>query len=1048
MYSLSDVFLLRTPLKSYSTFLNNSNTSKSEENYYDNLLEEGILISSYNLHETISNYKRKNVKFDSALKNSIKKYYVRQCTRATPFGLFAGVSLGNFKDTKCEFNSNTYNQTKHISPDYKWIMKVVKTIELHGNLKNVTLFSNEALFSIGNRIINYYSPKYSQKNDSDSNTLEITSIKNSPYISAILEKSKNGIKYNDLVDTLKELNNKLDSNRIENFILNLLSEEYLYTDLRPTFDTNNPLKDLIDKLHHYSVNFYDLPILEDIDKLFYEYNNSAFGFGTSILEKIYSKMKYFSDDDKFINVNYKNQFKVTIPNFIKDEIKDVIDALSILSLTNNYNNQMRDHVNKFLEKYGIYREIPVLELLNEDFGIGSPSDYTNPPSSNPIFFNSINNEDLKKRDFLMLKITEALAKNTDVFINDSDLINFKETSYKSEEYLDSLEINFLLSSLTSNDLENGNYTLTIAPNLGSPGAGKSFGRFNDVLNLSNIEKEVLKREAELYEDTLNAEIIAAPIKGRNGNITFSNIFRDYFVNILVPVSNEKTRIHIDDILVGVENNLFYLKSKSLNKRIIISSNHMLNYQQGCNVYRFLREVCNYRQVREPFSFITYDLLNKFTFVPRIKYKNTVLRTATWNLFKTSFTDPYNLENFSKEFSKKRIELNIPNLVYITESDNRTLINLEDSSSIKDILNQINKKNKCVLTEFEFDSFSNWLSINDQSYITEITTIAYKNYTSFEKNNINKNLKLFPTQSDLTTKRSLVSSFDTNRNTNILDNWIYLKLYCNSKKQGEIIGIYIKQLIDNLKSTNSLEKHFFIRYDENGSHIRLRLKSQSKESSKVILNELSVWTKFLLENKILNNISLDSYVREIERYGGPLTIDAAETFFSDQSSAIESFFNLKEQKQSSFNTDIFVVLNLINIMESCEIEFEDQLSIFDTISNKNELRDFFQKNRKYLLKVCNSDDDWNGLRSEKGGLDIYNLLTLQNKSTKDYFDKINEIDNTDNLYNTKLNIIFSSFHMLCNRVLGTDRNKEKEIFATVRHCLYALKFFKKGAKKNV
>ena len=45
-----------------------------------------------------------------------------------------------------------------------------------------------------------------------------------------------------------------------------------------------------------------------------------------------------------------------------------------------------------------------------------------------------------------------------------------------------------------------------------------------------------------------------------------------------------------------------------------------------------------------------------------------------------------------------------------------------------------------------------------------------------------------------------------------------------------------------------------------------------------------------------------------------------------------------------------------------------------------------------------------------------------------------------------NIILSVIHLHCNRLFGTDREKEREIISFVRHTLYALKYFKNKKEK--
>ncbi|MBP5222815.1 MAG: lantibiotic dehydratase [Lachnospiraceae bacterium] len=69
---------------------------------YKQQFDEAILAASYDLYEAVKHYSKQDAttKDTEYLLNSLYKYFSRNCTRCTPFGLFSTVSFGEITGEK------------------------------------------------------------------------------------------------------------------------------------------------------------------------------------------------------------------------------------------------------------------------------------------------------------------------------------------------------------------------------------------------------------------------------------------------------------------------------------------------------------------------------------------------------------------------------------------------------------------------------------------------------------------------------------------------------------------------------------------------------------------------------------------------------------------------------------------------------------------------------------------------------------------------------------------------------------------------------------
>ncbi|MBK1896146.1 thiopeptide-type bacteriocin biosynthesis protein [Chryseobacterium paridis] len=111
-------------------------------------------------------------------------------------------------------------------------------------------------------------------------------------------------------------------------------------------------------------------------------------------------------------------------------------------------------------------------------------------------------------------------------------------------------------------------------------------------------------------------------------------------------------------------------------------------------------------------------------------------------------------------------------------------------------------------------------------------------------------------------------------------WVYLKISTGIIISDVILNL-LKPLIKSFQDENITSKWFFIRYNVPRSHIRIRFQlNEVHFFHTVIYNINAVLNKHIHSGEILN-IQIDTYNREIERYGEG-TIGDAETLFQKNS----------------------------------------------------------------------------------------------------------------------------------------------------------------------
>jgi thiopeptide-type bacteriocin biosynthesis protein len=116
-------------------------------------------------------------------------------------------------------------------------------------------------------------------------------------------------------------------------------------------------------------------------------------------------------------------------------------------------------------------------------------------------------------------------------------------------------------------------------------------------------------------------------------------------------------------------------------------------------------------------------------------------------------------------------------------------------------------------------------------------------------------------------------------------WLYAKLYTGTATADQVLRQVLVPVTRHALATGAASHWFFIRYADPDWHLRLRVHGVPETLHREVLPALQAAAAPFLEDGQLWRVQLDTYEREIERYGGAAGIVLAEQLFHADSEAV-------------------------------------------------------------------------------------------------------------------------------------------------------------------
>lgn len=260
-----------------------------------------------------------------------------------------------------------------------------------------------------------------------------------------------------------------------------------------------------------------------------------------------------------------------------------------------------------------------------------------------------------------------------------------------------------------------------------------------------------------------------------------------------------------------------------------------------------------------------------------------------------------------------------------------------------------------------------------------------------------------------------------------DEWLYFKVYCGLKIADDLLVDIIKPIKEELMSNAIIDKCFFIRYSDPENHLRVRFHVTSISNISYVIALFNKLIKQYVENDLVWKVQLDTYHREVERYGIN-TMVLSESYFHFDSdmviNAIESLHDL----DNNIDRWLFGVKALDSLLNEFKYDLDDKIRLLNKL--KMSFNDEFGMNKSLKIQIDRKFRKFRDLINKSligelyldGELNVL-LQHLDNK-TDNTSEIVNEIIGVVNYdYSNQLDNLLGSFiHMMLNRLFRSKQRK--------------------------
>lgn len=687
MYKAFSTFLFRTPYFPVSA------VTEFEKIYNESVFKEMLQISSPDLCESMN-------KGEIKAKLSAYRYFHRACTRPTPFGLFAGCSIGNIEGDFSKIRLVEQGEYKRITRlDMNYICALIKQIERDTTIREqLYYYPNSSIYPVGSQI------RYVAYHYHNSRRIhQIKQIENTEYIQNVLALAAGGALFSDIARSLVDSEITIDEST--EFIHELIEAQVLVSELEPAVTNIKPLSLLIFRLKRLQlINSQMINTLCEIEELINRINLQPIGESVDIYHnvitgiektKIETDIKYLFQTDMFKPVQY-----ATVSHRVLKEIQKAVLFLNKTTPPHTQTNLSR-FKEKFAKRYKD-REMPLLFVLDNELGIGYAENTSGDIS--PLL------------DGLALPQTKSQSNISQTSLHSILLRKYKQSS---QRYIELTDEDIMNSEVEWNDMpptisvlceilqDNKEGCSCYIKSVGGMSAAALLGRFCHLdEKILNHTLAITKKEEQIQPNVIFAEIVHLP-ESRIGNIMLRPTLRSYEIPYLAKAGvSGNFEISPDDLYVSIKNDHILLRSKRLNKEIVprMSNAHNYSGQNPMPVYHFL---CDMQHQRERIGlwFQWGDEANQLNYLPRVVYKSCILALARWIIRKKeieSFTEIKDDDELLIKIKDWRFLRNIPEKVVLADSDNKLYVDMNDPLSIRSWLSIVKKRQAFSLEEFLFN----------------------------------------------------------------------------------------------------------------------------------------------------------------------------------------------------------------------------------------------------------------------------------------------------------------------------------------------------------
>ncbi|HEY6929878.1 MAG TPA: lantibiotic dehydratase [Thermoanaerobaculia bacterium] len=992
------------------------------------VIRDALFVASPDLDESLDVWIREpESDRGKRIERAIVRYFSRLAGRATPFGLFAGTSVGRIGDrTRLVLGEReTYRRRSRLDMDY--LFALAQALGNQPSLrKGLEYRPNSSLYRAAGRH-HYVEVRLDGKN----RTHHLVAVEDSKELRATLDRAAGGARFEELVAGLAGRN--ASRNEAEEYVGELIDSQILSPDLTLFVTGPDPTEALAARLRAHTETVAAGERLDSIRKEVGAIDAAGLGADPARYRAVARQCGELPSPVEMSHLFQVDMVKpapeAVLGGAVLDEIIRGVGILGRLARPRRSEDLARFR-DAFVERYE-GREISLVEALDEEIGIGFPPTGGGAADDRaPLLKDLAFPEQLEETSpwsawerFLLDKLADATARG-------SAEITLEEREVERLESKDSLPlpgafaVTATLAAANEEAVARGDFRV-LWNGCDGPSGARLLGRFCDAdPELLGFVKRHLRAEEALEPRAVFAEIVHLP-EGRLGNILFRPVLRDFEIPYLgTSGAPEERQIPITDLFVSVSGREIHLRSAHLDRRVIprLTSAHNFHFL-GLPLYRFLCEL----QTQGSARYLGWDWGPMATapFLPRVTCGRLVFSPARWTISGDEIK-PLGRSRGADRFravQSWRAKRRLPRIVLLSEGDNLLPVDLDNLLSVESFVQLVKDRGEARLAEMFPGPDELYARGPEGRFVHELIVPFVRTSSAVTEPPV-----------ALATKRETSAAADSHRRFPPGSEWLYAKLYAGAASIDSVLRETVAPLVRRALRSGAADRWFFVRYDDPQHHLRLRFHGGPARLLAKLVPDLQKAAAPLLDEGRIWRLQLDTYEREIKRYGGPEAMEIAERVFQVDSEAVMAILERLEPGDAGADERWRLTLRSIDfLLQDCGIGPDESRSLIDRLrkefakemrvddSLKRSLGSRFRKESQSLQRLL--DPNLESSSSLAPGIAVFRR---RSRDLAPAIRKLRALEKAGRLSQPISSIAASYIHMHVNRMLRSAARRHEVV----------------------
>ena len=806
------------------------------------------------------------------VERALVRYVTRMASRATPFGLFAGISVGvTGPRTRLELADRAaYRHQTRLDVDL--LADVAAALGRDPRVRSAASYRpSSGLYRAADRL------RYAEARG-DRRSHHLVSVEPSEALCATLARARDGAQLDALAVAL--VDEEITHEEARGFVEALVDAQILVCDLEPCLTGSHPVDELIMQLEGHAATRALAAPLARARNAMTGFDAAAVGEGAEAYRSSIAAASPLGGASPGANLLHVDlQKPVTEAALGPDVASELVRGVELLRRL--CEPLRHEGLARFREAFASrYEErfVPLLEALDEDTGVGFESADTPATSGAPLLadlpLGSARADEVavrwgsRHRARLRL-LGEAIGRG-------KGEVTLDEAALEALEHADPPALPFSLYALA-----------TVATASGAPGdhdvylwgaAGPSaanlLARFchGSPELLEHVRTHLAAEEAARPEATF-AEIVHLAER-RSGGLVVRPLLRRWELPFLGRSGAPRERqLALDDLLVGLAGGRVVLRSGSLGREVIprLSTAHAFSAPRNLTTYRFLCALSAQDACALSFS---WGPLGDAPFLPRVRAGRLVLSLARWRLFAdelAALEAPDAAGRFAR-VQALRARRGLPRWIAVDGEEQGACVDLDNALAIEAFVHELRGRPSVQLSEvFAPDRLC---ALGPEGRFCHELVVPLT-------------CQHAPPPAQPVPVRS-VQRTDSAVLARVLppgSEWLYAKLYTGPALADRVLEEVVGPLADRVLASGAANRWFFVRYADPDFHLRVRFHGAPRRLTAEVMPALQEAVATALAAGTVWRLQLDTYTREVERYGGDAGMPLCEELFHADSDAV-------------------------------------------------------------------------------------------------------------------------------------------------------------------